>query len=66
MSPKGPYDVAIAKIAEANIHYAEKDKDRDVEVTDKVYDYQLDTDVERRKKLINGQSEYDLSHHSFD
>jgi hypothetical protein len=66
MSPKGPYDVALAKISEANIHFAEKDKDRDIAVTDSVYDYHLDTDIEKRKKLITGQSEYDVERHSYD
>ena len=66
MSPKGPYDVALAKISEANIHFAEKDKDRDIAVTDSVYDYHLDTDIEKRKKLITGQSEYDIERHQYD
>ncbi|MCJ8210499.1 DUF4407 domain-containing protein [Mucilaginibacter sp. RS28] len=66
MSPTGPYDVAISKLAEANLHLAEKEKERDIEVTDKVYDHHLDTDVEQRKKLITGQSEYDLGRHSYE
>jgi hypothetical protein len=66
MSPKGPYDVALAKISEANIHFAEKDKNRDIAVTDSVYDYHLDADIEKRKKLITGQSEYDVERHSYD
>jgi hypothetical protein len=66
MSPKGPYDVALAKTAEANIHYAEKDKDRDIAVTDSVYDHHLDTDIDKRKRLISGQSEYDIERHKYD
>ncbi|MGZ3925338.1 MAG: DUF4407 domain-containing protein [Mucilaginibacter sp.] len=66
MSPKGPYDVAVAKVSEANIYYANKERDRDMEVTDKVYDHNLDIDVERKKKIISAQSEYDFEHHSFD
>ncbi|OOQ57898.1 DUF4407 domain-containing protein [Mucilaginibacter pedocola] len=66
MSPKGPYDTAIAKIAEANIHFAEKDKDRDIAVTDSTYDHNLDADVERRKRIITAQSDYDYGRHSFD
>src|SRR5205823_5387921 len=27
MSPRGPYDVAVARIAEANIHFADRDRD---------------------------------------
>src|SRR6202012_559572 len=30
MSPRGPYDVALAKMFEANVHFAEKDKERDM------------------------------------
>lgn len=66
MSPKGPYDVAVGKLAEANIHTAERDKEREIEVTDNVYDHSLDEDVTRRKKIITGQSEYDLGRHRYD
>lgn len=66
MSPKGPYDVAIAKIAEANIHFAEKDKEQDIAATDNIYDHYVDTNTEKRKKIISAQSEYDLSRHSYD
>jgi len=66
MSPKGPYDVAVAKLAEANIHFAERDKERDIAVTDEVYDHNLDEDIAKKKKLISGQSEYDLGRHRYD
>ncbi len=66
MSPRGPYDVAVYRISEANIHLADRDRDRDIAVTDQTYDYQLDTDVERRKRIISGQSDYDLERHSYD
>jgi hypothetical protein len=66
MSPKGPYDVAVAKLSEADEHYAEKDKDRSIKVTDSVYDHHLDSDIEKQKKIISGQSEYDLERHSYD
>jgi hypothetical protein len=66
MSPRGPYDVAIAKVTDANIYYAEKDKERDMETTDRVFDHHLDTDVERQKKIITSQSEYDFERHSYD
>lgn len=49
MSPKGPYDVAIAKTAEANIHFAERDKERENTVTDNIYDHSVGTDIERRR-----------------
>jgi hypothetical protein len=66
MSPKGPYDVALGKIMEANIHFAEKDKDRDMAVTDSIFDHNLDTDVARRKKIISAQSDYDLERYKYD
>jgi len=66
MSNKGPYDVAVSKLSEANIYHAEKEKERDMKVTDNIYDHHLDTDIERRKKIITSQSEYDLEHHSYD
>jgi hypothetical protein len=66
MSPKGPYDVAIARLAEANIYAAEKDRDRDMAVTDETYDHQLTTDIDRRKRIITGQSDYDYGRHSYE
>ncbi|MBD1395192.1 DUF4407 domain-containing protein [Mucilaginibacter glaciei] len=66
MSPKGPYDTAIAKLGEANIYFADKDKDRDMAVTNSTYDHNLDEDIIRRKKIISAQSEYDLGRHSYD
>ncbi|HTI60045.1 DUF4407 domain-containing protein [Mucilaginibacter sp.] len=66
MSPKGPYDVAVNKVSEANIYYAEKDKERDMKVTDSIYDHHLETDIERQKKVITAQSDYDFDHHSYD
>jgi hypothetical protein len=66
MSPKGPYDVAIGKVAEANMHFAEKDKAMDMEATDRLFDHNLDTDVDRRKRIISAQSEYDFEHHTYD
>ncbi len=66
MSPRGPYDVAISKVSDANIYFAEKDKERDMEATDRVFDHHLDTDVERQKKIITSQSEYDFERHSYD
>src|ERR1700748_2862650 len=59
MSPKGPYDVALGKMSEADSYFAEKDKDREMQVTDNVFNHQLDTDVEKKKKIITAQSEYD-------
>jgi hypothetical protein len=66
MSPKGPYDVAISKLSEADIHYAEREKERSINVTDTVYDHHLETDVGRHKKIISAQSDYDMERHSYD
>ncbi|HEY4325961.1 MAG TPA: DUF4407 domain-containing protein [Mucilaginibacter sp.] len=66
MSPKGPYDVAISKLSEADIHYAEREKERNINVTDNVYDHHRDTDIVRHKKIITTQSDYDLERHSYD
>lgn len=65
MSPKGPYDVALNKTGEANIYFAEKDKERDISVTDNIFDHQRDADVERRKKIISAQSDYDFERHDY-
>ena len=66
MSPKGPYDVAIAKTAEANIHFAERDKEHNIAVTDNVYDHNVNTGIDKQKKIITTQSEFDLERHSYD
>ncbi|MDB5115358.1 MAG: hypothetical protein JWQ79_850 [Mucilaginibacter sp.] len=65
MSPKGPYDVAISKTYEANIHYAERDKERDISTTDNVFDHHLDEDTRRRKEVITGQSDYDRENYRY-
>jgi hypothetical protein len=66
MSPKGPYDVAISKLSEADVHYAEREKERNINVTDNVYEHHRDTDIVRHKKIITAQSDYDLERHSYD
>jgi len=66
MSPKGPYDVAVGMLTDANLHYAERDKERDITVTDSLYDHQLEADLERRRQIITGQSEHDLGKYRYD
>jgi hypothetical protein len=66
MSPKGPYDTAIAKVSEANLHFAEKDKEREMEVTDKIFEHNVDVDTDRQKRISTAQSEYDFERHSYD
>jgi len=67
MSPKGPYDIAVAKIAEADIHYAEKHKERNIEVTNNIYADHLDSDIKRTKKKITTQpDDYEMERHSYD
>jgi hypothetical protein len=66
MSPKGAYDVALSKLYEADIHYAERDKERNIEVTDSVYDHHLEEEIQKQKKIITAQSDYDLERHRFD
>jgi len=65
MSPKGPYDVAIGKMSEADTHYAERDKERDIAITDSVFDHHLDEDIGNRKKALIGQSENDMSRYRY-
>jgi hypothetical protein len=66
MSPKGPYDVAISKLYDADIHFAERDKERNIEVTDSVYDHHLEEEIQKQKKIISAQSDYDLERHRYD
>jgi len=66
MSPKGAYDVAVGKTAEADIYFAERDKDRHMEVTKQVYDHHLERDIDKEKKIISAQTDYDLEKHSYD
>jgi hypothetical protein len=66
MSPKGPYDIAISKLYEADIYYAERDKERNIEVTDSVYDHHLEEEIQKQKRIITSQSDYDLERHRYD
>lgn len=66
MSPKGPYDVALSRIEEANTYYADKDRDHEIAVTDETYDHRLQTDIDKRKKTITGQAEWDLGRQRYD
>ncbi|WP_121196994.1 DUF4407 domain-containing protein [Mucilaginibacter gracilis] len=60
MSPKGSYDVALSRIEEADVHFADKDKDKSVAVTDSVFDHDVTTEVDKRKKVITWQAGKDL------
>lgn len=66
MSPKGPYDVAVGKLCEADVYYAEREKERNMEVTDQVYDHHLEEEIQKQKKIITAQSDYDLERHAYD
>ena len=66
MSPKGPYDVALGKLSEANIYAAEKDRERNVTVTDSTYDHHLDRDIEKQKKIIATQADRDFERYDYD
>jgi hypothetical protein len=67
MSPRGPYDVAISKIAEADVHYAEKNKERNIEVTNSIYEHHLDADIKRSKSKITAQpDDYEMERHAYD
>lgn len=66
MSPKGSYDVALSRIEESDVHFAGKDKDKAVSVTDNVYNHDVNTEIDKRKKLITWQADKDLEKHKFD
>jgi hypothetical protein len=66
MSPRGAYDVAVAKISQADEYYAERDMERHMEVTKNVYDHHLERDIDKEKRIISAQSDYDIERHSYD
>lgn len=66
MSPKGAYDVAVSKINKADEYYAERDMERHIEVTKRVYDHRLERDVDKEKRIISAQTDYDIERHSYD
>jgi hypothetical protein len=66
MSPRGAYDVALVKTAEADEHLANKERDKTIASIDDVYDHSRSTETAKRKQLITRQSEYDLERHQFD
>ena len=57
MSPRGPYDVALSKIEEANLHFAEKDMEQDITVTDAVQDHRINTNIDLTKNSITRRAE---------
>jgi hypothetical protein len=66
MSPKGPYDVALGKLYEADIYYAEREKEMNIEVTDSTYDHHKSEEIQKKKRIITAQSDYDLERHMYD
>jgi len=58
--------VALGKLYEADVHYAERDKERNIEVTDSVYDHHLEEEIQKQKRIITAQSDYDLERHRYD
>jgi hypothetical protein len=52
-------------MSEADIHYAERDKERDIAITDNVFDHHLDEDIGNRKKALTGQSENDMGRYRY-
>jgi hypothetical protein len=66
MSPKGPYDVAMARIHEANVYYAERDKERDMTVIDSVYKDHVDEDIKRRRNTLANRSDNDRDRPRYD
>jgi len=61
MSPKGPYDVALGKTEEANLHFAEKDMEQDITVTDAVQDHRINTNINLSKNSITKRAERKMS-----
>ena len=66
MSPRGAYDVAVAKIGKADEYYAERDMERHIEVTKNTYDHRLERDIDKEKKIISAQTDYDLERYRYD
>jgi hypothetical protein len=64
MSPRGSYDVALQRIEEANIHFADRDKEHDISVTDQVYEHRLNSEIHKKKHLITQQTAYDIENSS--
>lgn len=60
MSPKGPYDVALQKREESDIHFADREKDHDISVTDGIYDHKVYTETGKQKEFISRRSKREL------
>jgi hypothetical protein len=63
MSPKGSYDVALSRIEESDTHIANKERDKSITVTDGIHDHDVNTEIDKRKKIITWQSDKDLEKH---
>jgi hypothetical protein len=66
MSPRGAYDAALSRIEEANLHFADKDRDKDITVTDNVFDHDVETETQKRRRIITDKAAYDLERYRFD
>jgi hypothetical protein len=55
MSSRGPYDRSVENIETAQIYTSEKDRDYEVEVVDGVHSTRVETEIERKKRLLRQQ-----------
>ncbi|WP_423148669.1 DUF4407 domain-containing protein [Rubrolithibacter danxiaensis] len=66
MSNRGPYDIAVGNVEESSIYGSYKNKDYDIAVTDGVQDTKIETEIDKQKQIIRGQSEKELQNYSWD
>lgn len=60
MSSKGPYDVALQNVDDTYMYRSDKTREKDVTVTDGVYDTWVATDIDKEKKMISRRAQRDL------
>ncbi|WP_407430472.1 DUF4407 domain-containing protein [Arcticibacter sp.] len=56
MSSRGPYDRSVENMETAQIYNSEKDRDYEVEVVDGVHSTRVETEIERKKRLLRQQT----------
>ncbi len=66
MSSRGPYDHAVANAEMVQVYHSEKDRDDEIEITDRVQETRIHTETEKRKEIIKVKAERDMQNYDWD
>lgn len=66
MSDKGPYDIALRNTEDAAIHGSNRNKEYEITVTDGVHDTRVETEIEKRKRIIKAEADREIEEYNLD